>query len=190
MVVATFWEDTVYAGLCKFDECKGFDPESQDIARELGYPLYEVCVPASVTTKWKLSVDSDDERNYPTYFEEEYTMDDEMEWNSHLASSCVEVLATDDENFLQFSSDRSDCSNSYLEDEVLEIESNPSSCNQELIAENEDSPRDLLSHDTAGQCYSIGELAELVKFGLIVVLGLTALYEVWADCCARPYGFV
>ncbi|KAJ6456728.1 hypothetical protein C8R45DRAFT_791631, partial [Mycena sanguinolenta] len=38
----SFWDATAYAGLRKFDECKSFDPESQDVARELGYPLYEV----------------------------------------------------------------------------------------------------------------------------------------------------
>ena len=41
-VYASFWDKTVYAGLRKFDECKGFNPESQDVAKELGYPLYEV----------------------------------------------------------------------------------------------------------------------------------------------------
>ncbi|KAF7364426.1 hypothetical protein MSAN_01103600 [Mycena sanguinolenta] len=175
MVVGTFWDETVYAGLRKFDECKGFNPDSQDLAKELGHPLYEVCVPTSAATKWKWPVDRDDESNFPNvYFEEEYTMDDEMESNSHLASSCVEMLTTDDGNFLEeLSSDGSDCSNSYPEDGVPEVELNPSSCNQELIAEN-----DLPSHDMiVVQYYSIGELAELVKFGLIVVLGLTTLYE-------------
>ncbi|KAJ6474267.1 hypothetical protein C8R45DRAFT_834851 [Mycena sanguinolenta] len=44
-VNALRWDETVYAGLRKFDQCKGFDPEIQDIAKELGYPLYEICVP-------------------------------------------------------------------------------------------------------------------------------------------------
>jgi hypothetical protein len=43
-VYALSWDETVYAGLRKFDECKGFDPESQDVARELGYPLFKVDV--------------------------------------------------------------------------------------------------------------------------------------------------
>ncbi|KAF7364453.1 hypothetical protein MSAN_01106400 [Mycena sanguinolenta] len=174
-VDTVYWDETVYAGLRKFDECKGFDPESQDLAKELGHPLYELCVQTSVATSWGLPVDPEDESNYPSsYSEEEYSTEDEMESNSHLASSCVEVLTTDDENFLEeFSSDESDCSNSYPDDGVLEIESN-----QELTAENDDSLRELLSHDAVvGQQYLIGELAELVKFGLIVVLGLMTLYE-------------
>ncbi|KAJ7231547.1 hypothetical protein C8J57DRAFT_1533622 [Mycena rebaudengoi] len=37
------WDDIVYAGIRDFHRAKGFDPYSQDVARELGYPLYEVC---------------------------------------------------------------------------------------------------------------------------------------------------
>ncbi|KAJ6518054.1 hypothetical protein C8R47DRAFT_4012 [Mycena vitilis] len=33
---------SVYAGLRKFHEAKGFDPDSQDVARHLGYPLVEL----------------------------------------------------------------------------------------------------------------------------------------------------
>ncbi|KAJ7147403.1 hypothetical protein C8R43DRAFT_1010577 [Mycena crocata] len=36
------WNDSVYAGLRQFHEAQGFDPESQDVARYLGYPLYEL----------------------------------------------------------------------------------------------------------------------------------------------------
>ncbi|KAJ7252948.1 hypothetical protein C8J57DRAFT_1519741 [Mycena rebaudengoi] len=38
----TSWDDLVYAGIREFHEAKGFDPYSQDVAREFGYPLYEV----------------------------------------------------------------------------------------------------------------------------------------------------
>ncbi|KAJ7848724.1 hypothetical protein B0H14DRAFT_3671391, partial [Mycena olivaceomarginata] len=50
-VYALSWDETVYAGLRKFDECKGFDPESQDVARELGYPLFKVDVLGSAVTR-------------------------------------------------------------------------------------------------------------------------------------------
>ncbi|KAJ7168969.1 hypothetical protein C8R46DRAFT_1092955 [Mycena filopes] len=36
------WNASVYAGLRQFHEAKGFDPDSQDVARHLGYPLYRV----------------------------------------------------------------------------------------------------------------------------------------------------
>jgi len=36
------WSARVYAGLRKFHEAKGFNPDSQDIARHLGQPLYQL----------------------------------------------------------------------------------------------------------------------------------------------------
>ncbi|KAF7353366.1 hypothetical protein MSAN_01525200 [Mycena sanguinolenta] len=36
------WDKTVYDGLRRFHQGKGFDPDSQDIARHLGYPLFEL----------------------------------------------------------------------------------------------------------------------------------------------------
>ncbi|KAJ7033803.1 hypothetical protein C8F04DRAFT_609650 [Mycena alexandri] len=36
------WDASVYAGLRQFHAAKGFDPDSQDVARHLGYPLYEL----------------------------------------------------------------------------------------------------------------------------------------------------
>ncbi|KAF7353115.1 hypothetical protein MSAN_01498800 [Mycena sanguinolenta] len=42
------WDCSVYKGLRRFHEGKGFDPDSREVARQLGYPLFEVssnCVP-------------------------------------------------------------------------------------------------------------------------------------------------
>ncbi|KAJ6576896.1 hypothetical protein DFH09DRAFT_914077, partial [Mycena vulgaris] len=36
------WDHFLYAGLRQFYGGKGFDPESQDIARHLGFPLYRL----------------------------------------------------------------------------------------------------------------------------------------------------
>ncbi|KAJ7168820.1 hypothetical protein C8R46DRAFT_240071 [Mycena filopes] len=36
------WDTSVYAGLRQFHQAKGFDPESQDVARHLGLPLYQL----------------------------------------------------------------------------------------------------------------------------------------------------
>lgn len=36
------WNDNVYAGLSQFHRGKGFDPDTQDIARHLGYPFYQL----------------------------------------------------------------------------------------------------------------------------------------------------
>ncbi|KAJ7231620.1 hypothetical protein C8J57DRAFT_1027940, partial [Mycena rebaudengoi] len=37
------WTQEVYARFRQFYESKGFDTNTQDLARRLGYPLYEVC---------------------------------------------------------------------------------------------------------------------------------------------------
>ncbi|KAJ6566584.1 hypothetical protein B0H19DRAFT_899844, partial [Mycena capillaripes] len=40
-VLGNSWDDSVYAGLRRFHQCKGFDPDSPDVARHLGYPLFQ-----------------------------------------------------------------------------------------------------------------------------------------------------
>ncbi|KAJ7509110.1 hypothetical protein B0H11DRAFT_1363078 [Mycena galericulata] len=48
-VLLRSWDERVYAGLSQFHADKGFDPYSQDIARHLGCPLYEVsCDPGPI----------------------------------------------------------------------------------------------------------------------------------------------
>jgi hypothetical protein len=41
-IVADSWDADVYAGLRQFHQAKGFDPESQDVAKHLGYPLCQL----------------------------------------------------------------------------------------------------------------------------------------------------
>ncbi|KAK7029954.1 hypothetical protein R3P38DRAFT_3188871 [Favolaschia claudopus] len=38
----SYWRDTFYAGLRQFHQGKGFDPNSQDVARHLNLPLYQL----------------------------------------------------------------------------------------------------------------------------------------------------
>jgi hypothetical protein len=39
MVEVLSWDANVYDGTRQFHEAKGFDPHSQEVATELGYPL-------------------------------------------------------------------------------------------------------------------------------------------------------
>ncbi|KAJ7223422.1 hypothetical protein GGX14DRAFT_387741 [Mycena pura] len=39
------WDGSAYDGLRKFHRGKGFNPDSQDIARHLGYPPKPECLP-------------------------------------------------------------------------------------------------------------------------------------------------
>ncbi|KAJ7759762.1 hypothetical protein DFH07DRAFT_817099 [Mycena maculata] len=41
-VQGRYWDSKVYAGLREFHQSKTFDPETQEVARELGYPFYEI----------------------------------------------------------------------------------------------------------------------------------------------------
>ncbi|KAJ7104832.1 hypothetical protein C8R44DRAFT_681630, partial [Mycena epipterygia] len=41
-VYGSSWPENVYAALSRFHMAKEFDPNSQDIARHLGHPLYEL----------------------------------------------------------------------------------------------------------------------------------------------------
>jgi hypothetical protein len=36
------WDKTVYDGLLRFHRGKGFNPQSQELATHLGYPLYKL----------------------------------------------------------------------------------------------------------------------------------------------------
>jgi hypothetical protein len=42
VIGGSFWDSSVYAGIRRFHQAKGFDPESQDLARHLGQPLYQL----------------------------------------------------------------------------------------------------------------------------------------------------
>ncbi|KAJ7081922.1 hypothetical protein C8R44DRAFT_652802 [Mycena epipterygia] len=37
-----WWDSSVYDGLRQFHESKGFDPDTQDVAQYLGYPLFKL----------------------------------------------------------------------------------------------------------------------------------------------------
>ncbi|KAF7353196.1 hypothetical protein MSAN_01507300 [Mycena sanguinolenta] len=69
------WDRSIYTGLQQFHEGKGFDPESREVARHLGYPLYEVSsdrapFPAHEDSKPEApepySFDSDSEPEHPS----------------------------------------------------------------------------------------------------------------------------
>ncbi|KAJ7455174.1 hypothetical protein FB451DRAFT_984505, partial [Mycena latifolia] len=36
------WDESVYNGIRQFHQAKGFDPDSQDVALELGHPLFRL----------------------------------------------------------------------------------------------------------------------------------------------------
>jgi hypothetical protein len=41
-LVGRYWDASVYAGLRKFHQAKGYDPDSQEVARRFEHPLYHI----------------------------------------------------------------------------------------------------------------------------------------------------
>ncbi|KAJ7760757.1 hypothetical protein B0H14DRAFT_3511064 [Mycena olivaceomarginata] len=85
-------DTNVYAGLRRFHQGKGFDPESQDVARHLGYPLYEFTsevdprfadVEDEDASEYPLSNDSEDFRG--SAIEDEMVAEDPAEDHHHLS---------------------------------------------------------------------------------------------------------
>ncbi|KAF7364409.1 hypothetical protein MSAN_01101700 [Mycena sanguinolenta] len=179
-----FWDETAYAGLGKFDECRGFDPESQDLAKELGYPLIEVCIPALDAMELDRTADRDDESDYSSsHSEEEYATAHELELDTDLASSYIEELTMENGNSLHKFSSPEDDGRDHSRPYPDTTENDPSMYVEELTVENEDPLPEFPYCDAAvTQYYSVGELLELVKFGLIIVFGVAALYD-YAGIC-------
>ncbi|KAF7333217.1 hypothetical protein MSAN_02429000 [Mycena sanguinolenta] len=73
-----FWNETVYAGLRKFHVGKGVDPERQDVAFELGYPLYELSVPVPDARGSDLAANRDEEIEQPNS-SDEFVQDDSLD---------------------------------------------------------------------------------------------------------------
>ncbi|KAJ7737782.1 hypothetical protein DFH07DRAFT_779222 [Mycena maculata] len=77
-VLVYYWDAGVYAGLRKFQEGKGFDPDSQDVSLHLGYPLYQLADGSFATIHTPLI----------------FLVDDEI---SDVTDDVDFILATDDE---------------------------------------------------------------------------------------------
>ncbi|KAJ7094128.1 hypothetical protein C8R44DRAFT_989790 [Mycena epipterygia] len=60
-VLMKFWHESVYAALSRFHAGKGFDPNSQDLARHLGYPLYELSSPTNSAHIEELDLSASDD---------------------------------------------------------------------------------------------------------------------------------
>ncbi|KAJ6483360.1 hypothetical protein C8R45DRAFT_1099625 [Mycena sanguinolenta] len=117
-VGVAFWDAAVYAGVSKFHAGKGFDPNSQDVARELGHPLFELSVPVPDVCEWS-AADRDEE--------------------SDNLSSSYHGFAQGD----------------------------PAQRTHEFSCPD----------DTLEAHFTFGQLVELVKFGMMFLLGLMQLYD-------------
>ncbi|KAF8214547.1 hypothetical protein K438DRAFT_1749652 [Mycena galopus ATCC 62051] len=58
-----YWDSSDYDGICQFHEAKGFDPHSQDVAIELGYPLFQVSCQQDEPLAHLREVNTDEDRS-------------------------------------------------------------------------------------------------------------------------------
>ncbi|KAJ7906963.1 hypothetical protein B0H13DRAFT_1880111 [Mycena leptocephala] len=63
------WDTDVYDGLRQFYRAKGFDPDSQDVAQHLGYPLYQL--PTAVDPLFAHDSDSQEDNQGPVDIDDE-----------------------------------------------------------------------------------------------------------------------
>jgi hypothetical protein len=61
------WDAPVYEGLSRFHASKGFDPNSQDVARHLSYPLCRLSEEAIPDLIEKCEFDASCHRFYPNF---------------------------------------------------------------------------------------------------------------------------
>ncbi|KAJ7893558.1 hypothetical protein B0H13DRAFT_2037448 [Mycena leptocephala] len=60
------WDDSVYAGLRQFHEAKGFDPDSPNVVRYLGCPLYRLEDETDAPSAHEKTVDNGAQRTEPS----------------------------------------------------------------------------------------------------------------------------
>ncbi|KAJ6452403.1 hypothetical protein C8R45DRAFT_1083360 [Mycena sanguinolenta] len=85
--VGYYWDDSVYEGLRQFHRAKGFDPYSQDVARHLGLPLYQLFPQDDICF---VHMDGDDvDAAYPANYESEnsHTSISHVDAESHLGNA-------------------------------------------------------------------------------------------------------
>ncbi|KAJ6566328.1 hypothetical protein B0H19DRAFT_709190 [Mycena capillaripes] len=80
------WDNSVYAGIRKFQQAKGFDPESQDVARHLEWPLYypfnEMDAPFAHVEEEEEDHSGEDDEDQKE--EENYSADDDDEEDDYM----------------------------------------------------------------------------------------------------------
>ncbi|KAF7377061.1 hypothetical protein MSAN_00124300 [Mycena sanguinolenta] len=117
------WDDSVYEGLRQFHEAKGFNPYSEEVARHLGLPLYQLS----------------SERDAPG-----------MSTVVHLATSLTNKQIQLDSDGEEFDADiNSDCDSGYTGNDESEYEPISDCDDSDVDAESSHSEAD--AHDAAGE---------------------------------------
>ncbi|KAF7337136.1 hypothetical protein MVEN_02151600 [Mycena venus] len=87
-IYGEYWDDSVYIGLRQFHQGKGFDPNSQDVARHLGYPLYQLSNEIEVPFAHVTEEDSDEEDDRDEEDVDTINKPDDG-WNAAIEENCM-----------------------------------------------------------------------------------------------------
>ncbi|KAJ7486380.1 hypothetical protein B0H11DRAFT_2015954 [Mycena galericulata] len=182
-----WWDaSVVYAGLRKFHTGKGFDPDSQDVARHLEQPLYKLSPDEDAPFAHISNGEAETEGGSTATTEDED--EDEDGPTSEDVTGKVSDVKPEREHSTMATNEDEDGDGSAPEDvdgEILEVgaESEGSS-----PATNEDEDRDEFTpQEKCASLHSVPdvelswswEVVMFVKLGLILVLGFGSLCEYW-----------
>ncbi|KAF7330666.1 hypothetical protein MSAN_02451900 [Mycena sanguinolenta] len=83
-----YWDDGVYEGLSQFHQAKGFDPYSQDIARHLGLPLFQLSSEVEAPFAYGMSIIENRQSNQVGSDGEDSDADIDSDCNSPDTQDC------------------------------------------------------------------------------------------------------
>ncbi|KAF7330676.1 hypothetical protein MSAN_02453000 [Mycena sanguinolenta] len=144
-----YWDSSVYEGLRQFHEANGFDPYSQDVARHLGEPLYQVCPQADAPFAY---INSEDEN-----FDADVDSDCNSLCTDEYESECPPTSACDD-------SDGGNCGPGHAE--IANCKNHTS----------ETSLEDMLAEEVCSPSRSLNVLMG-IQLVAILFLGLSWVYD-------------
>ncbi|KAF7337159.1 hypothetical protein MVEN_02153900 [Mycena venus] len=169
IVRGIYWDDSFYAGLRQFHQGKGFDPDSQDVARYLGYPLYQLST--EFDPPFSHVLDVWDEGDLDTLFTED---------NSEYPETSANEFVDDEDSWAKDNDQHSFISNDELEDIKSSVGDNHEFSAHELIASGE-SPdvEPFVPQDEIMPASRASGLLMNIQLALFLFLALFWLCEAW-----------
>ncbi|KAJ6561628.1 hypothetical protein B0H19DRAFT_1259297 [Mycena capillaripes] len=159
-----FWDASVYAGLRQFHQGKGFDPDSQEIARHLGHPLYRLPGEVDASFAHGVGEDSSAEDNQScATAEDESDSENELEKSGENHVDDEHPSAENDENAGGTKNEHGDLKKS-VENQVHDL----------LSSEKRPEDSDLYQKIPLSWTF---QLFMDVQLALIVFLALSWLYD-------------
>ncbi|KAJ7315717.1 hypothetical protein DFH08DRAFT_820290 [Mycena albidolilacea] len=156
------WDASVYEGLQKFHQAKGFESHTQDLAWHLGEPFYQL---VSKMNEADEDWDADDELNYTqTSIDSDAEASDQDDWD-----------VEDESNYPQSSDDSN--AQAYSEKDVYDSDSTDSSLTARESKTGQGECEMSTLHDEAPTVSGTFTFLMNAQLVLILFLGLFWLYE-------------